>query len=54
MAQADQQNLVKSFDHRSKWQEAAVETVYKWVLEHDNQVVLGLSGDQLLARFISN
>ena len=44
MAQADLQNLVKTFESRDKWQAAAVEVVYKWVLSHDSEVVIGLSG----------
>lgn len=44
MAQADLQNLVKTFESRDKWQAAAVEAVYKWVLSYDNEVTIGLSG----------
>lgn len=44
MKQVDPQNLVKTFENREKWQTAAVESVYKWVLENDNEVMIGLSG----------
>lgn len=44
MAQVDPKNLVKIFENREKWQTAAVETIYRWVLEHDSNVIIGLSG----------
>ena len=44
MAQADRQNLVKTFESREKWQTAAVESIYSWVLGRDNNVIIGLSG----------